>query len=718
MLWSRADTRSEGRLLRILPWFDGNSASAVAFWQAVGLLAVAFIAYIPLWRAGFIWDDDSMLTANPLIREPSGLYQFWLTTHALDYWPVTSTSLWLEWRLWGMNPLGYHLTNLALHFGTVLLFWAVLRRLRVPGAWLGALLFAIHPLNVESVTWIAQRKNLLALLFYLLAILLFIKAAEANDWLAIAAKARTRLSSALRNRWYALSLASFVLAMLSKGSVATLPAVLWGILIWQRRPAWRDVIYLGPFFLVAVLLAGVNVWFQRHGLSEVIRTAGGLERLAGAGAVVGFYFCKAVWPLHLVFIYPQWKIDPHQLVWWLPLLGVLAVTGVLAALARRESACVSANENAPGAAAPWARSALFAWLYFCLSLLPVVGFTDVYFMKFSLVADHYTHVALLGIAAWLGFALTRLYESSSGPARSVFGLTASAIVIGFVALTWRQNLPYRDGIQLYRSILAQNPGSWMVHSNLGQLLAAMPGAGGAARAEFEAAVRLKPDYAEAQNNLGVALSKNMAELPEAISHYREALRLKPNYALAHRNLAAALMKTDAPANEILYHFAEAVRLEPSDVEARRGLAAELSTLPGRAEEAVAQYEAALALSSADASLENDLAVELAKIPGRLPEAITHLERALRLAPEDADLEYNLGNQLMKIPGRVSEAVSHYEQATRLRPGFTAAHFNLAVACARSGRMPEAVEHLQRVVALDPSNRAARDALQQMQATGR
>jgi tetratricopeptide (TPR) repeat protein len=745
-----------------------KTSEGMTFWRAMVIVALVLVAYAPLWQAGFIWDDNSMLTANPLIRAPDGLYQFWFTRNAIDYWPVTSTSLWVEWRLWGLNPLGYHLTNLALHLAGVMLFWSVLRRLRVPGAWLAALLFAVHPINVESVTWIAERKNLLALVFYLLSIRWFLKSG------IVEGATRQRFAPP----WHWLSLLAFVLAMLSKGSVATLPLVLAGIIAWHRRPTLADLARLVPFFIVAGVLAAVDVWFQRHGLPEVIRQAGFLERLLGAGGVVWFYLFKSLWPARLIFVYPPWHIAAANPAWWLPILGALGVTALFWRLARRETL--------PGER--WGRATLFGWGYFCVSLVPVLGFTDVYFMKFSLVADHYAHVALIGVVAWAGFAADSLYRRANAAARFVLAGLVVVAIAALAGLTWRQNRMYRDNFVLYRTTLALNPDCWMAHNNLGQLLAAQPNHGPEARIEFEAALRLKPDYPDAHNNLGLELSaipgrapdavaqfnealrskpnyasahnnlanelaKNPARLPEAISHYEEALRIDPDFAEAHNNLGAALMKTpgrlpDAVAHleqalrinpdyanahynlglalmqipgrepEAASHFEQALRINPALVGAHLNLADFLARTPGRLPEAVSHYEQALRINPDDADTQNNLAVALAKMPGRLPDALLHFEAALRISPNDADLHYNLANQLAKIPGRLPDAAAHYDQALRIRPDFTSAHYNIAVALARMGRIDEAERHFERVIELDPANAPARQYLDQLRAASR
>ncbi|MGD1032715.1 MAG: hypothetical protein ABSA05_16425 [Opitutaceae bacterium] len=322
------------------------------------LIAVTVAAYWPTFRAGFIWDDDTFLTANKLIKAADGLRRFWFTREAPDYWPMTSTTLWLEWRLWGMHALGYHATNLVLHIADALLLWRVLVRLRMPGAYLAALLFAVHPLNVESVAWITQRKNLMAMLFFLLSILFFLGAEAAPAARAPPSPGQEKS----KGSWlvYALSLVAFALGMLSKGSLAPLPVVLLGIIAWTRKISKRDLATVLPFFAVAGVFVCVDIWFQRHGAAEAIRKAGVGERLLDAGNVIWFYLCKSLLPINLVFFYPQWKVDAGDLAWW---IGPLAGVGLTWFLWRRRSGRL--------------RPLLFAWAYFCAMLVPVMGFTDV-----------------------------------------------------------------------------------------------------------------------------------------------------------------------------------------------------------------------------------------------------------------------------------------------------------------------------------------------------
>jgi protein O-mannosyl-transferase len=574
------------------------------------IVFAASIAYLPSLSGGFLLDDNVLLTENPLIKASDGLYRIWCTTEAYDYWPVTNTTLWLEWRLWGMNPTGYHVTNLFLHIADVVLIWVILRRLSIPGAYLAALLLAVHPVNVQSVAWIAQRKNLMAMLFFLLAIV---------SYLQVEGQSRPRRGSVfICEPRYWLSLAAFALAMLSKGSVAILPLLLLLILWWMRPLRMEDVIRTAPFFVVAGALTIVNIWFQAHGKDVEIRHADFVERLLGAGGVVWFYLYKAILPIDLLFIYPQWHIQVDHLLWWLPLLAAVCATWVLW--------WYRAGSTRP---------LLFAWAFFCVSLVPVLGFVDVGHMRYSLVADHYQHVALIGVLALMaaGWDEWRRRGAAQWLPNAAAAMAAGALAF----LTWQQSSQYVDPITLYKATLRGNPDSWMMHYNLGVVLATA-GRSTEAIHEYQETLRLT-NYAEAQNNLGALLFATNRP-SEAIEHFEEALRLKPDYADAANNLGTAL------------------------------------TRMGRLAEAIERYQETLRLDPDYAEAHNNLGTALTQA-GRLPEAIEHYEVALRLKPDYAEAHYNLGNALTAA-GQLPEAIHHYEQALKLQPNYPDAHHNLQI----------------------------------------
>ncbi len=650
---------------------------------AVIISLVACLSYLPSINGGFIFDDNLLITKNYLIRNPDGLRRIWCTTESVDYWPVTNTSFCIEWRLWGTRSTGYHVTNLIFHIVEALLIWVILRKMSIPAAFLAAVLFAVHPVNVESVAWIASRKNIAAMMFFLLTIFWYLKAQLAGE------------KGPLQNRpfqphagpCYWLSFAAFALAMLSKGSVVILPLLMLGIVWWSRSLTRRDLLRILPFFILAVFLAGVNIWFQTHGKDIHVRNAGFIERLLGAGGVVWFYLYKVLLPLDLAFFYPLWRIEVGNPLWWLPLLAALAVTVVL--WINRKT---------------WSRPLLFSWGFFCASLVPVMGFTDLGFMKYSLVADHYQHIAIIGVIALTAAGWSIWRERTRN--RSHRLSTAVAVVaVGLLAfLSWRQSGLYHDAVGLFQSTLKINPGSWPAHNCLGIELE-QEGRLQDAIEHFRQALQLNPFNCEAENNLGMALD-NAGRIQEAIEHYRQALQLVPDYPPAHNNLGIVLMKI-GQSNEAIEHYRRALSVKPNDIDAYNNLGCAL-VQTNRFQEAVEYYQRALSLDADLYYVHNNMGYAL-EHTGRIEDAINHYEKALQLNPNHAESHNNLANALTRI-GHFGEAIRQYELALSLKPGYTKAHVNLAAALIQTGHAQEAIEHCRQALLVDANNPEAHQFL--------
>lgn len=604
------------------------------------IVVATSLAYAPCLNGDFLLDDDVLVADSPLIRDPAGIFRFWFTTDAIDYWPITNTSFWLEWRLWGMDATGYHVTNLLLHIAGALLIWRILSKLSVPGAFLAAFLFAVHPVNVESVAWIAQRKNLLALLFFLLSILSYVNAEKD--------------SFPKPTRWYWLSLAAFVAAMLSKGSVAILPLVLVGIIAWLRPLTRRDLVRVVPFLLVTAVLIPVNMWFQSRFTNQVVPAMDLVERVLRAAAVTWFYLYKALLPLHLSFVYPKWQIDAGQLRWWLPFAAAVVATGVLWRYRRSR-----------------ARLLLFAWAFFCLSLAPVMGFADIAFMEHSLVADHYQHISLLGVVAVVAAAWATWRERK----RWQLDAVAVAACAALTFLTWQQSSLYADGITLFRATLERNPSSAFAENNLGLALLAA-GRQEEAIAHWEGAIRLKPDYPEAHFNIGRTLFK-MGDFGRAAASFRRALLLRPHLAAYHYNLGTALARLHQ-LPEAIGHLRQAVDIQPEFAEAHHNLGSVL-------------LEA-----------------------GRLPEAIEQYEETVQLEPKHRDAHYNLGLAFYRSK-RLDDAREQFRRVLRLDPNYSAAHNALGVALNDAGRLDEAIEQFEQALRVNPDDQAAAANLEEVSA---
>lgn len=677
----------------------------------VALIVVAFLAYGPALSGSMIWDDNVLIGENLLVKASNGLYRMWFTTDAVDYWPMTNSSFWIEWRLWGAAPTGYHVTNLILHLASSVMIWAVLRQLSIPGAALAACLFALHPVNVESVAWISQRKNTLSMIFFVASIYCYLR----ND----------------SGRWYWLSLAAFVLAMLSKGSVAMLPALLLLLIWWRRGTLTRaDVIRTAPFFVVAVGLTLVNIWFQSRGGGGVIRDVTLLERVLGAAAVVWFYLYKALLPVNLIFIYPQWDIRATDPRWWAPLVAAIVTTGLLTWQWRR----------------PVARALLVAWLCFGLGLLPVLGLTDVYFMKFSLVADHYQYFALIAVVAAVAASIAWARRRAPRVADGV----AVALLVAFSIGTWQQSRMYADAQTIYRVTIERNPGAWLARNNLALMYMRGPAPDlSVAVEQLRAAAATNPVDASVRNNLGTALFQ-LGQLDEAATQHREATRLNPTYVNAYANLGADLLRLGRP-GDAAEAFRQVLRLDPGATYVRADLAQALDAMGqseaasaereqtlrksavtaqdhaaagdallrlGRTDEAIQRYQEAVRLDPRSTAALNNLGFALIGAR-RLGEAESVLRQLLQLRPNDAAAHDNLGNILQQT-NRLEEAVAEFTLALRYGsgPDLAAMHNDLGIALARLGRMDEAVSHFREALRRKPDYAAAQANLARALGTAR
>ena len=416
------------------------------------MLLVA-IVYRPTRDNGYIWDDDQHVHRTAVLGSPAGLRRIWFTIGATpQYYPLVHSTFWVESQLWGLDPRGYHLDNLALHAAAALLAWRLLVRLAVPGAWFAAAIFAVHPVGVESVAWIAERKNVLSCALVLGSLLAYLRFSPAE--VASAPADTSRPSGG--GRYYALALVLFVAALLSKTVTACAPAVILVIFWWKRgRVSWRDVLPLVPFFAIGLALGSMTVWLE---LTHV--GAFGDEwdlapsaRLLVAGCAVWFYAAKLLWPDPLIFFYPRWEIDIH--VWWQHLFPAAAVAVIIGLwLARGRLG----------------RGPLAAILIFVGVLMPALGFFNVYPFRYSFVADHFQYHASIALIALMSAALVgsgrRLLRRNAW----LPPLLGAAILLPLAVVAEHRTRVYKSEATLYEDTIAADPLCWVAQQNLGGVL--------------------------------------------------------------------------------------------------------------------------------------------------------------------------------------------------------------------------------------------------------
>lgn len=500
-----------------------------------GLSLVAMVAavYLRSVDGGPIFDDDSLIFQNLLTQSPDGLAKYWFSTEPSDYFPLTSTMFWLEWRAWGADTTGYHVVNMLLHALSCVLLWRVLRSLAIPGAWIGAMIFALHPVNVATVAWISQGKNTLPMVFALLSAWLYLRFDETPG----------------RSRWlYAGAAAAFLAALLSKTSVVVLPPALLLCAWWRRgRISRADIIRTAPFFALSLVLGLVTVWYQTHvNIGDtIVRTDGLGSRLLLAGRAVWFYLGKAVMPVDLMFIYPRWQTGTDSWLDFVPLALLIATFGALIALRRRRGA----------------RAALFALGFYVLGLMPVLGFVNIYHMLYSLVADHWQYVSMIGFAGGVGALIWRL----PAPGRTTL---AAVIGITLAARTWQAQGPYRDAQTMWQHTLARNPTAWVAHYNLAHLYAGRE-QNERAVGHYEQALALNPDDAASQMTLGRAYLK-LRRYDDAAERFAKVIALDPHNAEAHNNLGYYRL-TQGRLDDAITMFRKALSIDPQYPRAARNL---------------------------------------------------------------------------------------------------------------------------------------------------
>jgi protein O-mannosyl-transferase len=635
---------------------------------AILLLLLVFLAYARVGAAGFIWDDESHLTQNPCIVGPLGLADIWTSASAV-YYPLVLTTFWILHHFFGLNPLPYHILNVAFHAASALLLWRVLVQLRVRGAWLGGAIWALHPVLVQSVAWITEMKNTQSALFYLVAISCFLQS-------------RDRKRNGI---FYWLTIFLFIAAITSKPSTVMLPVVL-ALCLWWREGGieQRDLRLLLPFVLVSLLGSGWTIWeqkFHSHAIgAEWVQAP--LQRVLVSADAIWFYLLKLIWPHPLIFIYPRWDVDPSRWIAWIPLVALLVVATVL--FIKRNTVL---------------RPVAFAFAYFVITLFPVLDFFDVYFFRYSFVSDHFQYLASMGPLALAGAAVVMAVEKIGIHRLAIQAASALGILLVLGALTFHQSAKYHDLISLYQATLAQNPKCWMAEYNLGLALKNQ-GQLDQAIAHYRNAINIWPDYVEAHYNLGGAYIEK-GEFDEALAEYRRAIEIHPDEADSHNNYGSALRELKQ-FDQAEAEYKRALSLRPQYLDARLNLGS-LLLQRGRTAEAIANLETARRLQPNDATTHVTLALALMK-NGQASKAAAEFNRALQLAPDKVNA---LNSFAWLLATAADDSVRDGERAVQLaeRANVLAGNndpailHTLAAAYAEARRFEEALQTARRAMKL-------------------
>ena len=653
----------------------------------LALVLITGLAYLPATRNGFVWEADKHVTQDRNPRAWQDLASIWLDLRATpQYYPLVHTTFWFENQLWGRNPLGYHVVNLFLHGLTAALLWLILRRIGVPGAWAAAAVFAVHPMHVESVAWIVERKNVLSgtlAAASLWASLRFYRIGEPSANTDEPCDPPHRLSW----QWYGWSLLLFVAALLSKTVVATLPAVMLLILWWKHGRLRRETISpLIPYFVLGIGLGSLTAYLETHKVGAVGQDWDLLliERFLIAGRAVWFYAAKLLWPHPLMFIYPRWTIDPASPGQYIFPIAALAVPLILFGFRHRLG-----------------RGPLVAVLIFGGMLMPALGFFDVYPMRFSFVADHFAYLPSFALTALISAAVAVwLRNLRPGTRRPLQGAATGALLFVLATTTAVRCGAFRDAETLWSDTLRKNPNCMIACFNLAAIRRT-EGSYSQADRYLRQAIDARPDHPLPYKNLAL-LQEQLGQIDDAIENLRLSIGLyrgyEPERGVAHLDLGKLLANREM-LDEAIVQFRQALRCRPRDNHALEGLARSQAKL-GRFTEAVPIYLQLVQAEPFNGKAYYNLGLAYERT-GRLADAMDSYQQAILLDPNHLATRNNLGGLLSRL-GQPQKAIAQFEAALNLEPDNTAANLNLGLAKAKLGALDQAIACVERARALEPN----------------
>ena len=662
----------------------------------LALFVVAFALFLPSVRHEFVsYDDIGFVTKNDWVKNGltrENIVHAIQSTEMANWHPVTWLSYLVDAQYCGVEPWGYHFTNTLLHaLNTVLVFVLLLR---LTGAvWRSAFvaaLFGWHPMHVESVAWVAERKDVLSAAFWLLTMVCY------ANWVQRRSAGRPRAAT-----WYVGSLVIFALGLMAKPMLVTLPCALLLLDYWPLRRLGSGSsgdVTLGklvaektPFFALAAV-DSVITFKTQAGIGAVL----GLTRLSWssrvANALVSYvqYLCKCVFPVNLAVYYPY---TPHS---------VAAVVGAGVVLLALSLVALQFVRQRP--------YLIVGWLWFLGTLVPVIGLVQV---GGQAMADRYTYLPYLGVflaVTWTVCDLTRVWPRRRfilAPAAALI-LTASAIA------TVRQLTCWQNSGTLWGRAVAVTKDNVPAHLGLGYYYSDIPSRLEDAIAEYREAVRLSPTISDPHRSLAALLARQRATLPEAISEYKRAIALDPNYVPAYLALGAAAEQLAGHLSDAVAAYAVAARLDPNNADAHNRLGNVLSQEPDRVADAIAEFRTALRLRPDWVEVHLNLGAALSNLPGHLDEAIAEYRKVVAARPDYAEAHNNLANALARVPNATSDAIAEYEAAIRLKPDYVEARYNYAVLLGFTlGRRDDAIGQLEAALRAQPDFTPARQLIERL-----
>jgi tetratricopeptide (TPR) repeat protein len=652
------------------------SATQTGFFISLFLVVVTLIIFFPLRSFQFInLDDEDYVTENPQVLNGlsfKGVIWAFTTMHSSNWHPLTWLSHMLDIELYGLNPGGHHVTNLLLHLANILLLFWVLKRM-TGTLWRSgfiALLFALHPLHVESVAWVAERKDVLSTLFWILTMGAYVHYVHQANL-----------------KRYLLVFFFFALGLMSKPMLVTLPFVLllldyWplGRLHWPlgkhslgktsgnsdkgRLRGFRLVLEKVPLLILVAVSCSLTLWAQRGTIALLEALPMG-TRMANALTSYVSYIGKMIWPCRLAVQYPY----PDRFPLWQVVGAGLFLVGVSIWVVREVRRRPYLGVG---------------WFWYLGTLVPVIGLVQV---GAQAMADRYTYVPLIGIFIMVVWGVSESLVQWRYR-RITLSLSAALILAILMVFTRTQLLYWHDSIALYKHTLNSTANNYQVHYNLGLALA-KEGKNKEAIAHYQQALRIRPDYYKAHTSLGIILARQ-GSYEEAIVHYNEAIRINPEYADAHYNLGFAFLR-QGKHSESIARFEEAIRINPNDADAYNHMGLALAR-QGLHQEAITQYHKALRIKPNHIDAHNNLGIVLVR-QGKYQEAITHFTEVLHIKPHHTEVHYNLGLALAE-QGKYREAIYNYSQALRIKPDFDQARFSLGLAYWMIGDRGSALEELR------------------------